>query len=184
MKRLALSAFSFLATALPAAGVFAADGDTAVASIKAAGAASTQPAMGNATGTVTFVQAGDSVRVMVDVTGLPPGKHGMHIHQKPDLSGADLKTAGPHYDPDGTKHHAGPGTEAHHAGDLGNIEADKDGKAHAEITVTGISVGGKNDVIGHAVIIHANEDDMKNQDPTNPGSSGKRIAGGAIEGKK
>jgi Cu-Zn family superoxide dismutase len=185
MKRFALAALPLLVlTALPASRASAADGATAVANVKPAGAAATQPALGNATGTVTFTQAGDSVKVTVDLTGLPPGKHGFHIHEKADLSGADLKTAGPHFDPDHTKHHGGPGADAHHAGDMGNIEADKDGKAQQEFTITGVSVGGKNDVIGHAIIIHANEDDMKTQDPTNPGGSGKRIAGGVIEAKK
>ena len=182
-KRLKLAAVSLFAL-MPVVSVFAEDGKTAVATIKAAGAATTQPSMGNAAGTVTFTQAGDSVKVVVDLTGVPAGKHAFHVHMKPDLSGADLKTAGPHFDPGETKHHGGPGaSEAHHAGDLGNIEADKDGKAHMEFTVTGVSVGGKNDVVGRSVIIHANEDDMKTQDPTNPGGSGKRIAGGVIEAK-
>src|SRR6266487_843159 len=38
-------------------------------------------------GTVTFTKTGDEVRVVADVQNLKPGKHGIHIHEKVDLSG-------------------------------------------------------------------------------------------------
>src|SRR4051794_8380908 len=48
-------------------------------------------------GTVTFVQREDTVRALVDVDGLTPGKHGIHIHEKTDLSDPELKGAGGHW---------------------------------------------------------------------------------------
>jgi len=85
-----------------------ASGDkTATATLKTAEAASTRPAWGKPTGTVTFTQSGeDKVKVAYDLKGLTPGKHGFHIHDKADLSAPDLSSAGPHFNP--TKHkHAG-----------------------------------------------------------------------------
>ncbi|MDB5173129.1 MAG: sodC [Phycisphaerales bacterium] len=132
------------------------------------------------TGTATFTPADGGVKVVVEVKGLTPGKHGIHIHEKPDLSKPDLTSAGPHFNPTGHKH-GGPDGE-HHAGDLGNLEAGPDGSAHLEETVKGLSIAGAKDgVIGHSVIIHEKEDDLKS-DPA--GNSGKRIAGGAIEAQK
>src|ERR1044072_4223848 len=106
----------------------------AAAHIRPAGAASTQPSMGNVMGTVTFTQVDHGVKVVADLTGLPPGKHGFHIHEKGDLSSADLMSAGGHYNPDGGMHyHGGPVTNPMiHAGDLGNLDAAPDGKAHLE----------------------------------------------------
>ena len=157
-----------------------ADSKTAVAIIKPSKGAATQPANQSVTGTVAFTQVGDGVKVVADLTGLSPGKHGIHIHDKADLSAPDLSSAGGHWDPDGHKVHGGPTSEGEkrHAGDLGNIEADKDGKAHLEETIPGLTLGdgGKHDVVGHAVIVHAKEDDMKDIK-----SAGGRVAGGAIE---
>ena len=34
----------------------------------------------NVTGSVMFTASGDSVHVVADITGLTPGKHGIHIH--------------------------------------------------------------------------------------------------------
>ncbi|MDB5333102.1 MAG: sodC [Phycisphaerales bacterium] len=132
------------------------------------------------TGTATFTPAEGGVKVVVEVKGLTPGKHGIHIHEKADLSKPDLSGAGGHFNPGGHKH-GGPDGE-HHAGDLGNIEADADGNAHLEETVKGLSIAdAKDGVIGHSVIIHAAVDDLKS-DPA--GNSGKRIAGGVIEAEK
>jgi Cu-Zn family superoxide dismutase len=154
---------------------------TATALIRPAGAAATQPAMGNVTGTAKFTQTGDQTVVMVvDVKGLKPSsKHGIHIHEKGDLTGPDLKTAGAHYDPAMTKTHGGPDSAKHHGGDAGNLTADDKGNAHYELTIEGISLTGKNSIIGRSVIIHEKEDDLQNTDPS--GHSGARIAGGVIE---
>ena len=148
---------------------------TALANIQGAGANKDK-----IKGTVTFIEDKDSVKVLVDVTGLSPGKHGIHIHEKPDLSDPELKSAGGHWNPDGHKH-GSPAEGMHHAGDLGNITADAEGHAKTELTLTGITVGGgKGSVVGHSVVIHEKEDDLKT-DPA--GNSGPRIAGGVIEAK-
>ena len=85
------------------------------------------------TGTATFTQLPKGVKIVVKVEGLTPGKHGIHIHQKPDLSAPDLSNAGPHYNPDGKEHHhGGPGDATRHAGDLGNIEVNQDGTGTLE----------------------------------------------------
>lgn len=154
-------------------------GKMAVANIEPAGAASTRPAFGKTTGTVTFTQKGNNVKVLADLTGMPPGKHGIHIHEKGDLSKPDLTSAGGHFNPEHHMH-GGPTTSPVHAGDLGNIEAKEDGTAHMELTVDNISIGGKNDILGKSVIIHAKADDLSSQ-PS--GNSGDRIAGGVIQMK-
>jgi Cu-Zn family superoxide dismutase len=156
---------------------------TAVANIRPAEQASTQPSMGKATGTVTFTQVGDDkVKVVIDLQGLPPGKHGFHIHEKGDLSAADLSSAGGHFNP-GHHHHAGPDSPKRHAGDLGNIKADANGEVKKEMTIGGISVGtgAANDIVGKSVIVHGKADDLKT-DPA--GNAGPRIAGGVIEEQK
>jgi Cu-Zn family superoxide dismutase len=155
----------------------------AVANIRTSPAATTQPADGKPTGTVTFTQQADGkVRVVADVKGLKPNTtHGFHVHEKGDLSAPDFTSAGGHFNPEGHPH-AGPDQSPRHAGDFGNLKADAQGNAHLELTVDNISLGGaKNDVIGKAVIVHAKADDLKSQ-PT--GDAGGRIGGGIIEMKK
>lgn len=154
-----------------------APGTTSSATITASKAAATQPSNQNVTGTVTFTQDNLDVRVMADLTGLAPGKHGIHIHEKADLSDPELKSAGPHWDQAGMHHHGDPAAGEHHAGDLGNLTADDSGKAHMEGLIKGIKL---DDLTGKSVIIHAKEDDLKT-DPS--GNSGGRVAGGAIEKK-
>ncbi len=155
----------------------------AVAKIGHSKNATTQPVDNNVTGTVTFTQVKDTVVIVIDLAGFKPGTtHGIHIHDKADLTAADLGSAGGHYDPAMTKTHGDPDHHDHtgiHAGDLGNILADTDGKVHVERSVTNLTIDGPtNPVVGHSVIIHAKADDLK----TNPaGNSGPRIAGGVIE---
>src|ERR1044071_3973068 len=110
-------------------------------------------------GVVRFTQDGDSVKVVADIEGLTPGqKHAFHIHQYGDCSSADGMSAGGHYNPENHPHGL-PTTEMRHAGDLGNLTADNDGKAHYEITVKNISIAGtKGPIIGRGVIVHAKVD--------------------------
>jgi Cu-Zn family superoxide dismutase len=138
------------------------------------------PASGSkVTGTVTFTMTGDTVQVVADITGLTPGKHGFHIHEKGDCSAADASSAGAHFNPTAHKH-GGPMTADRHEGDLGNIEADASGKAHLDWKGK-MSLSGAKSIIGKSVVVHEKEDDLKT-DPS--GNSGARQACGAIEAAK
>lgn len=127
-------------------------------------------------GTVAFTQMADGVKIVANIEGLKPGKHGFHIHEFGECKG-DGESAGGHFNP--TKHrHGGPDSIERHVGDLGNLEADSKGHAHYERIDKVIKLDGENSVIGHSIIIHADEDDLKTQ-PT--GASGAKIACGLIE---
>ena len=130
-----------------------------------------------AQGTVQFVQLADgSVRVTVALTGVPPGVHGFHVHEKGDC-GDNGNAAGGHFNPSATPHGA-PHDDAKHAGDFGNVTSDDAGRVDTEFTTRSITVEpGANSVVGHAVILHANPDDLKTQ-PT--GNAGGRIACGVV----
>ena len=136
------------------------------------------PTKGNtAAGTVTFAQKGDKVVVVARVSGLAPGNHGFHIHEKGDCSSGDGMSTGGHFNPLG-KPHAHPSTMDRHAGDMPMLDAGADGNAvlTAELDVITIG-GGAADVVGKAVIVHKDPDDFKTQ-PT--GNSGARVACGVI----
>lgn len=137
------------------------------------------PGQDDVKGTVTFMAAENGVKVHAEITGLEPNsKHGFHIHEKADLSDPELKSAGAHFNPAMHKH-GGPGAGERHAGDLGNLEADAQGKATYDATVEGLTLDdSKTGIIGKSVIVHAKADDLKT-DPS--GDSGARIAGGVIE---
>jgi Cu-Zn family superoxide dismutase len=128
-------------------------------------------------GAVRFMQQGDEVKLVAHVEGLNPGqKHAFHIHEFGDCSAPDGMSAGGHYNPE--KHpHGLPGSETRHAGDLGNLQADDQGKAHYELTVKNVTIAGmKNPIIGRGVIVHAKVDD--GGQPV--GNAGARIACGVI----
>lgn len=134
----------------------------------------------NVVGKIMFKQYGNKVTIITDVEGLSPNQsHGFHIHETGDCSAADGSSAGGHFAPNEHKHGA-PSDETHHAGDLGNLEANTLGIAKRELESNEITLSqdAKNSIIGKAVIIHAKSDDLKSQ-PS--GSAGKRIACGVIE---
>src|ERR1043165_6008175 len=131
------------------------------------------------TGTVTFTKSGDQVEVVADIQNLKPGHHGFHLHEKGDCSAPDAASAGGHFNPT-HQHHGGPTSAEHHAGDLGNIEADAFGKAHTDWKGK-LDLSGPNSIIGKSVVVHEKEDDLKT-DPA--GNAGSRVACGAIEAAK
>ena len=127
-------------------------------------------------GTVSFIQEGSGVRVIADLSGLTPGKHGIHIHEFGDCTAADGSSLGGHYNPGNTMH-AGPEDKERHVGDLGNIEADKTGKAKYNRLDQQISLNGRNSIIGRSIVIKEKADDYKTQPG---GAAGMRIACGVI----
>lgn len=141
-------------------------------------AAALSPTQGNAVkGTVMFHADGDGVLVHARIAGLKPnGEHGFHVHEKGDCSSPDGNSAGGHFNPAGTPH--GPPDGQRHAGDLPSLKADSNGVADMKFKVAGLTVGsGPADVLGRAVIVHANPDDYRTQ-PT--GNSGARLACGVV----
>ena len=131
-----------------------------------------------AQGTVRFVQLADgAVQVSVDLTGVPPGVHGFHVHDKGDC-GDNGNAAGGHFNPLGTPHGA-PNADPHHSGDFGNVTADSNGVVKTQFTTRSVTVAaGTSSAVGHAVILHANPDDLQTQ-PT--GNAGARIACGVVQ---
>ena len=127
-----------------------------------------------ASGTVTFTQKGDKVRVEANLSGLKPNAdHGFHVHEKGDCSSGDGMSTGGHFNPLGKPHGHHGGAERH-AGDLPAVTADAAGNAKVSVTMDVITVSpGPTSVIGRGMILHRDPDDYKTQ-PT--GNAGPRIA--------
>jgi Cu-Zn family superoxide dismutase len=129
-------------------------------------------------GEVTFTEADGAVAIVAHITGAPQGSHGFHVHEVGDCSSADFKSAGGHFNPTDMPHGA-PTDMERHAGDLGNVEVAEDGTAHHETSSSMIAVAdGPSSVVGRAVILHEDADDLVSQ-PT--GAAGGRLACGVIE---
>lgn len=139
-----------------------------------------EPTEGNEVrGTVTFTEEDGGVRVVAAITGLTPGEHGFHVHENGDCSAPDASSAGGHFAPQNNPHGAPDDPEGErHVGDLGNIEADDEGGADYERVDDIIDLDGPNSVVGRAVVVHADADDLES-DPS--GNSGDRLACGVIE---
>lgn len=134
--------------------------------------------VGNASGYVTFHQEPFSYIVIHgNITNLPPGKHGFHVHEYGDLS-MGCSSTGPHYNPR-NKTHGAPSDRKRHVGDLGNIQADHNGSAVFNMTDRLLDLNGKHSIIGRALVVHADEDDLgrgTHNDSLTTGHSGSRIA--------
>lgn len=134
-------------------------------------------------GNVTLSQPSctEPVFIEVSVVGLTPGKHGFHIHEKGDLSDGCASTGG-HYNPDKVSHGA-PNDQVRHVGDLGNIVADEAGVAKTSFSDTVVSLYGSRSVLGRAIVVHAEADDLgktNHPDSLKTGNAGGRVACGVI----
>jgi Cu/Zn superoxide dismutase len=130
---------------------------------------------GNIAGTATFTVDGDQITLTVNVTGVEEdGNHGFHIHENGDC-GDMGNAAGTHWNPEGNPH--GALDDGGHLGDVGNISI-SGGSGTLTVTTDLWTVGGgaETDVIGRAVMVHADEDSQ--QPDANPGG---RIACGVIQ---
>nr|MDQ3378278.1 superoxide dismutase family protein [Actinomycetota bacterium] len=140
-----------------------------------------------AVGTAEFVETSEGVAIDVEITGnVPPGTHGLHIHEKADLSDPAFESAGDHFNPTGAEH-GFDNPNGPHAGDLENIPVADDGTAGYEYVNDRITLSAGPDSIldddGSALIVHAMTDDYRTDDDpeSGPGMSGDRVAAGVIE---
>ena len=131
-------------------------------------------------GTVRVFSEPTGVTLRVDASGLPPGTHGVHVHEVARCDPPDFKSAGGHWNPTNRQHgHRNP--NGFHSGDLGNLGVGADGKLVAGLLIPGVRLTGQDfgtgpvmhDYDGTSLVIHAKADDEKT-DPS--GNSGDRIA--------
>jgi Cu-Zn family superoxide dismutase len=122
------------------------------------------------------------VTLTVEVQNLPPGTYAVHIHERGDCSAPGATSAGAHWNP-GQEPHGRHDDAASHLGDLDNLKVAANGKGRLDVTSREwtIGTGLDTDVIGKAVVIHAQADDFVTQ-PS--GASGERIACGVIEPRR
>jgi superoxide dismutase, Cu-Zn family len=140
-------------------------------------------ASGKSIGMAMISEAPNGVLMQIQASGLKPGWHGLHFHEKADCTTPDFKSAGGHVHDKATMVHGLLNPDANEAGDLPNLFVDARGAAQAEIfsTYVALKKSGKpqlQDADGSALVIHANPDDHKAQ-PI--GGAGDRVACGSIK---
>ncbi|HEX2449015.1 MAG TPA: superoxide dismutase family protein [Methyloceanibacter sp.] len=147
-------------------------------------------AQGNEVGKATLTSTPSGVLINLDLTAIPAGEHAFHIHAVGKCEPPDFKSAGPHFNPDETKHGI-MNPQGPHAGDMPNLHTSSvdlqgvagDGvtkrvtKAQVEVLNTLVTLSALLDEDGAALVIHAAADDYKT-DPA--GNAGDRIACGVI----
>ena len=149
---------------------------------EAPGGATLTAADGKDAGLVTLSEDGNGVTVKVEVAGLEPGEHGVHLHMIGRCEGPKFDTAGSHWNPTG-KEHGRDNPAGAHLGDLANLTVGADGRGRSTFLVSGATLKGAQnpliDLDGAALVVHAKADDYKT-DPS--GSSGDRVACAVLEG--
>lgn len=122
-----------------------------------------------------------NLEMNVSISGLSPGLHGFHVHEKGDLTkGCDSLLA--HYNPL-NKTHGAPQDSKRHAGDFGNVRADQNGIVNEIISDRIASLCGDFSIIGRGIVVHKGEDDLgRGNSPLSltTGNSGPRAACGVI----
>lgn len=128
-------------------------------------------------GKASLREVAGGVVVSVQVEHAPPGKKGIHVHQKSDCSDIPGRSMGEHFSPE-VHQHGLPSSVEHHLGDLGNIEIAAGGTGELEVTIPGANLkpGDSSSFLGRAIVIHAQED--VGTPPS--GNSGSPIACAAI----
>jgi Cu-Zn family superoxide dismutase len=140
--------------------------------------------IGEQIGTIRLADSAGGLTIETDLSDLPPGAHGFHLHTHGSCEPAHddqgemtaAQAAAGHYDPDNTGRHAGPEGDGH-KGDLPVLEVAADGTAQTTLTAPRLAVA---DAGGRALMIHAGGDNYSDE-PKPLGGGGARIACGVVE---
>lgn len=134
-------------------------------------------------GTVTISETPYGLVFTPNLSGLPAGIHGFHLHENPSCGPGEKDgkvaagvAAGGHYDPLGAKHH-GEAWGDGHLGDLPGLVVGQDGKATYAVLAPRLKVS---DLKARALMIHAGGDNHSDQ-PQPLGGGGARLACGVVE---
>jgi Cu-Zn family superoxide dismutase len=129
---------------------------------------------GKDAGMVTF-ELGESNQITIrgEFNNLTPGPHALYIHEGGDCNDGGKKI-GKHLDPTRSKH-GPPSSATRHAGDFGDIIADKAGNATFEMTTDSLSFepGRADTLTGRAIVVHIKKDSKS-------GNAGGALACGVI----
>lgn len=139
--------------------------------------------IGQSIGTVTLSSSPYGTIFTPDLSGLEPGLHGFHVHERatcgPKESGGKMVpglAAGGHYDPAGSGKHEGPYGNGH-LGDLPALYVDAAGKANHPVLAPRIKLF---ELKGRSLMLHAGGDNYSDV-PEKLGGGGARIACGVVE---
>ncbi|WP_317993260.1 superoxide dismutase [Cu-Zn] SodC [Bartonella gliris] len=116
-----------------------------------------------------------------NLSTLPEGFHGFHIHINPSCDTKDGViggAAGGHYDPEHTNKHLGPYNINGHLGDLPALYVDEQGRATMSVIAPRLKK--LSQIKGHSLIIHIGGDNQS-EEPLPLGGGGGRLACGIIE---
>lgn len=138
-------------------------------------------------GTAVFTEHEQSGSMMVElslnVTGLTPGKHGVHLHAVGKCE-PDFTAAGGHFDPGPASNTDPDANHPFHMGDIPNVLAGADGEGFMKITTTRVTLSAGPlsvfDADGTAIVIHGNEDKGTTGAPKSGVSGGPRVACGVL----
>ena len=130
---------------------------------------------GQSVGQVQLRDSPNGVIVSGELTGLPEGAHGFHIHAVGACE-PPFQSAGGHFNPD-DRQHGVENPQGMHAGDLPNIHVPASGELTVEHFAVGLSLDDLFDDDGSSMMVHANADDYAS-DPA--GNAGDRIACGVV----
>jgi Cu-Zn family superoxide dismutase len=137
---------------------------------------------GKLLGTADFRAINRGVLIVLDLTGLPPGPHGIHLHASGNCdTKSGFTKAGPILTLDPKKRHGYLAANGPLAGDLPNQFAGADGRLKASMVTNAFTLGnGKRSIFdrdGVAIILNKRGDDYRTQ-PL--GNAGDRIACGVV----
>lgn len=141
----------------------------------------------NISGTAQFTEraqgTGTIVEITLNVQGLTPGRHGVHLHAIGKCE-PEFTAAGGHFDPGPESNTDPDANHPFHMGDIPNLQVGSDGRGQMKVLTSRVTLSDGPlsvfDADGTAIIVHGNEDQMITGEPKSGVSGGPRVACGVL----